>query len=302
MKRWIQILNLAVCLILLVAVIAQGRRLEALQESVDDQLDMLHSQLSGEISSVSYRVEEALEQQARLVEDFSLEPVGIDEEEKALSAQASVTLKAWSPDTAVTLTVNIAGTTQSVSMTSDGQGGYTAQVLLPLEAGRELTLNAQILSQGVTRREDLGAWGDISLLLPLRNSGGGWTGPEYRDGALHSKFSIDIEGRDGNLVSVQEPRFLIYRNGELVQTLDAVKDPYSDTAQDCSFTVDSDDNLWSLECAEGDVIHIRFRCRDEFGLGYDFLFQTWVVGQDDVQYESSAAVQSGSFALELFWE
>lgn len=302
MKNWLQILSLIVCIVLLIMVIAQGRQLEAYQQSMEERIDALQFRMFEEIAKVSNHIDAALEEQNRLVKDFSLEPAGIDREKKSLSVLVSLSLKEWYSDAAVSLAADIAGESQIVSMVSDGQGSYTAQLLLPLERDRELSLNARILSDGRTRQEELGAWGDIAMLLPLQNSGGGWSGPEFMDGVMSSNFTIYLEGRDGKTVSVREPRFLVYRNGELVQTLDAVDDPFSDTAQGYAFTVDTQGNRWQLECEEGDMIDIRFRCYDEFGLGYDFLFMTWATDQDDMYPEDGAGFQSGSSELELFWE
>ena len=56
-----------------------------------------------------------------------------------------------------------------------------------------------------------------------------------------------------------------------------------------------------MACDVGDVIEIRFRCEDEFGLGYDFLFQTWVAEGETADNQASAGGQSGSSLLELYW-
>jgi hypothetical protein len=60
-------------------------------------------------------------------------------------------------------------------------------------------------------------------------------------------------------------------------------------------------HLWQLECAAEDVIDIRFRCRDEYGLGYDFLFATWSADPENVYGQTGAEFQSGSSEVELFW-
>ena len=57
---------------------------------------------------------------------------------------------------------------------------------------------------------------------------------------------------------------------------------------------------WSVACEVGDVIEVRFRCEDEFGLGYDFLFQTWVAEGETADNQASAGGQDGSVPLELY--
>ena len=139
------------------------------------------------------------------------------------------------------------------------------------------------------------------MMLPLRNSGGGWSGPEYREGVMSSQFNITIEGQDAVPGPIQNPQFLTYKNGELVLTQDAVEDPYTSGTNAVCYTVDTENYDWSVACEVGDVIEVRFRCEDEFGLGYDFLFQTWVAEGETADNQASAGGQDGSVPLELYW-
>lgn len=100
---------------------------------------------------------------------------------------------------------------------------------------------------------------------------------------------------------IQEPEFLIYRNGMLAQTLAAVIDPYASASNDVCCTVDTADHRWSMECEEGDVIEIRFFCQDEHGLGYDFLFAVWTPEGETPENQSVAGVSSGLGDLRLTW-
>ena len=159
-----------------------------------------------------------------------------------------------------------------------------------------------ITGGGESRRVDLGGWGDISMLLPLQSSGGGWSGPVYRDGVLSSQFNIAIEGQDNQRPGVIEnPEFQVYRNGELKQTFGAVIDPSAGSSSGVCYTVDTEDHRWSLECDEGDVIEIRFLCQDEFGLGYDWLFANWTPEGEIPENQAAAGVVSGLGDLKLTW-
>lgn len=122
----------------------------------------------------------------------------------------------------------------NVDMKGDGTGIFSGQIFLPVEGNNEVFLCTQISGGGLTTKEELGGWGDLSMLLPLQNSGGGWSGPEYRDGVMSSQFSISIRGFANRMLkvyedqdgpaSVQNPEFYIYKNGELEQTLQAITD------------------------------------------------------------------------------
>ena len=110
-----------------------------------------------------------------------------------------------------------------------------------------------------------------------------------------------IRGEKGTPAPVQNPQFLTFKNGELVQTQEAIEDPYSGASDGRCYTVDTENYEWSVQCDIGDVIEVRFRCEDEFGLGYDFLFQTWVAEGETAENQASAGGQSGSALLELYW-
>lgn len=62
------------------------------------------------------------------------------------------------------------------------------------EGDMRIFLSTQITGGGITQKEDIGGWGNLSMLLPLQNYGDGWSGPKYRDGVMGSQFSISIRG------------------------------------------------------------------------------------------------------------
>ena len=52
----------------------------------------------------------------------------------------------------------------------------------------------------------------------------------------------------------------------------------------------------------GDNIDIRFRCEDEYGLGYDFLFANWVALEETENNTQSAGANYGTNkSLILYW-
>ena len=300
-KNWIQLVTFCLCGILLAVTIIQGKQLGEFRQQMNDQMESLRSSVEYEIRAISNNLEQELEKANQVVEEYKLEPTGITKETHSLLATASVTLKEWREDTEITLLARIGEEEVSVPMTSDGNGLYSCPLSLPLEGNYEVFLEALVAGGGLTKKESLGAWGAVSMLLPLQNSGGGWDGPEYRDGVMSSQFHINIWGRSEMPLPVQNPQFLTFRNGELVQTQDAVEDPRTGGGDGCCYTVDTENYVWSVPYDVGDVIEVRFRCEDEYGLGYDFLFQTWVAEGETAEHQAGAGAQYGSSLLELYW-
>ena len=293
-QHWLSVMNLILTVILLVAVLYQGSQLREFRTQTGDSLDNLRLVVENEASSTLRAVEAKLAAADKQVASYGLTPKGVDAKARALLADVTVELKTWSGDTAVTLLAAVAGETVTTPM-EPGEGGiYTASVSLPLEETTEILLDAEITTDGVTGRESLGGWSDSSMLLPIRYSGSGWEGPTYgEDGLLRSSFSIHLEGQEGSALEVRDPEFRVYRNGEQVQTLAA--------SGNTNFTTPG--GTWSLACDPGDEIEIRFRCRDAYGLGYDFWFANWRVeteaeGPTDHPVQNVASTSAG---LILFW-
>jgi len=300
-KNWMQIVTICLCGILLAVAFVQGKQLNEIQRQMDDRMDNLRDSVEHEIRNISNDIERELEEADKVVAEYVLKPQGIDKKTRSLQATASVTLKEWYEDTEIVLLAKIGGNELSLPMASDGNGSYASQLSLPLEGNHEVFLDALVTGGGLTKKESLGGWGDISMLLPLQNSGGGWGGPEYRDGVMSSQFHITIRGENGTPAPVQNPQFLTFKNGELVQTQEAIEDPYTGASDGRCYTVNTENYEWNVQCDVGDVIEVRFRCEDEFGLGYDFLFLTWVAEGETAENQASAGGQSGSALLELYW-
>lgn len=302
MKRnWMEIIILCLCGLLLIVTIVQGNKLNELQQRMENQIGTLRNDVEREIQNISSNIERELEEANRLVAKYALEPNGIDPDARSLKAVATVTLKEWHEGTEILLVGKIGNEELSLTMTNDGNGEYSCPLLLPISEKGEIFLDVSISSGGVTKKESLGRWGDMTTLLPLRHGGCGWSGPEYRDGVMSSQFNITIAGQNGPPAPVTNPQFLTYRNGELVQTQKAISDPYSSSSDGICYTVDTEDMNWSVECAVGDKIEIRFRCEDEFGLGYDFLFANWVAEGETAENQASAGGANSGALLELYW-
>lgn len=298
--NWIQTVSLLLCLILLAVTLRQNQELQQQQGRLESELRDLRMTMSEELRSISGNVEQAMEEANCSVADYTLEPQEISRERQALLAEVTVSLKEWYPDTQVMLAAEIGEQRSELPMESDGSGSFAAQLAIPLENSCEIALRVHISGGGMTRQEELGIWSDLVMLLPLQNTGSGWEGPYYQDGTMRSDFTIFLEGRDGKTVSVHDPHFLVYKNGELVQRIPAVCDPNYD-ASETAYTVDTQGNRWHLDCEIGDAIDIRFRCEDEYGLGYDFLFANWLAEGETAAGYNGAEYQSGSASVNFYW-
>lgn len=302
MKRdWMQPATLFLCSALLFLNGLQAYRLERYQDEMEQETAYLRHTVEQQADRIASLIRVELEESGQLVEKYDLIPTGIDRENKVLTAQVSVTLKEWYEDTEVTLLATLDGGKSSVELEHDGSGLFKSDLAVPMEENRELVLNAIISRGGQSKQEYLTAWSDLGMLLPLQNSGGGWSGPTYANGVLSSQFHISIEGREAAPGPIKHPEFWVYQNGDLVQTLEAVATSYGTTSKGNDYMIDH----WSLRCAPEDVINIRFRCEDEYGLGYDFLFADWsvqeIAGEVGAASSVAQAYREGSAPLVLFW-
>lgn len=258
-KNWMQIVTLVLCAVLLAVTIVQGRKLEELRGYLDIELSKLENHMDSAISNVDDQVALLLEEAANPIEDFEVEPLYVDKENQTLEANIVLTLKQWSEDTMVDVTAIVGRNTFITRLPINGNGICSGQMAFPLEEQTEVRLEAAVITNGITTRQELTAWTDISGLLPLWNGGGGWSGPYWEGGLLTcDHMEIDICDRDNRSVEVMDPRYHVYCNSELVQELPG---KYQTDMQ--------------IPCQDGDTIEVHFLCKDEFGLNYEFYFLGW---------------------------
>ena len=299
-KNGLQVISLVLNVALLVGLFWVGSEVKELRREAWDQHRNIYNEIDATREQV-HNIRLAQREQTELVEDFHFEPTDLNEETRRLEGTMNLSLRRWAADTDVILLVELNGETWELPMTGES-GTFETVVGLPVTEHGELIFTALITSQGETNREQMMGYGDFSMLLPLQSDGGGWDGPEYRDGVLSSHFNVSVTGRDyQHPGEIRDPKFQVYRNGELVQTIAAVIDPYSGSSNGVNYTVDTEDYRWSLECDEGDIIEIRLCCQDEYGLGYDFLFGNWTVEGEKPEWDSMAGAMSGLGDLELTW-
>ena len=296
-NNWMQLITICLCIALLATVIVQGRQIEAYQQEMKHRLSNLTDSLSREIQYITDDVRRELEEAGRVVEDYGIEVIGLDHENRSLEAEISLRLKRWYEDTEVQLLMTVGEELVNVYPGPEGGGTWSAIVNLPLEGDCYIEAEAIISGGGMTTGERLEAWGNIAMLLPLYQSGGGWSAAEYRDGVMYWDFYIGVGNMDGTFAPVYQPEFRTYRNGQLVHTLPANPYPYGGEMSG-EYAPNRD---WSVACGPGDVIELRFRCVDEFGLGYDFAFQNWLVEEETGEITEGFFSDTDSPELTFFW-
>lgn len=300
-KNWMQLLSLLLSVVLLVLLFKQNQTIKDLQSSLQNVENRMYN-LEDDVRGISGDVTRAMEEAANPILNWEVQPAGIDKENQRLLANVVLEMKTWQEDTVVHLETVVGADQHILALPVNSVGTCSGVMQFPVNEQCEVTLAAVVTSGGVTTREELGGWGDISMLLPLQSDGGGWSGPEYREGVLSSQFDISVTGWDYQQPGeIRDPKFQVYRNGEPVQTFGAVIDPSAGSSSGVCYTVDTEDHRWSLECDEGDVIEIRFLCQDEFGLGYDWLFANWTPEGEIPENQAAAGVVSGLGDLKLTW-
>lgn len=300
-KNGLQIVSLLLSVVLLVLLFKQNQTIEELRYSLQSVENRMYD-LEDDVRGISSDVTRAMEEAANPILDWEVQPAGIDTENQSLLANVVLELKTWQEDTTVNLETVVGAEQHILVLPTDSAGVCSGVMQVPVNEQCEIRLSSVINSGGESQRVDLGGWENISMLLPLRANGGGWSGPVYQDGVLSSQFHITIEGHGYQKPGlIREPEFQIYRNGELAQTFGAVIDPGAGASNAVCYTVDTEDYSWRLECEEGDDIEIRFLCQDEFGLGYDFLFGNWTVEGETPENQSEAGAMSGLGELKLTW-
>ena len=245
-----------------------------------EQVDILQSQL---------------QEEEKLIADCSLEPMGLDLEARALLADVALQLKEWGADTSAVLQVELAGDRVAFPMTAAGDGVFTASVSLPVEQKEDTVPVLTLLAEtgGVTVREDVDNIPRTFDLMPVARGVSGGGSLRWRDGQLllPSGFSFTPYDFADNNITVQEPQFRLYRNGEQVLQEEAMHRAGNPRIPHCYYLRETNEDGRGqeipVEGVPGDIILLTFSCRDEYGLEYEFYIEGWEIGEDDVEnYEA----------------
>ncbi|MBQ2996089.1 MAG: hypothetical protein IJE22_02495 [Oscillibacter sp.] len=303
-KNAFAIASIVLNILLLLMVLRLGGRVEELRSDLRQEIRNVETMVENDLALTVERLDNAIAESEKLHSAWELTPTGVDTANRKLLAEVSVTLKAWSADTTVSLAVTEGDAVRHIPMEGKGSGVFAAAADLFVDGEGAILLAADITTGGVTRREDLGSWGDIAMLLPLQLSSWGGTVPYLQDG------NLVISSRSVELMDAGEPAERIYgaraydtvftvrRNGAVEKTVTG-QETYE--MERYEYWLDS----VFLPAAVGDTVSLSFTCSDAYGLRYEFLLSEWTVQEASGKGNGPMeAVEYGGGRIEptLTWE
>lgn len=262
------------CAALLAVNLWQGKRLAALEQRIIDA----QRNVKDDIQNLEVSLLEREQEADRLVQTWDY-TTSVNMEKRCLSLAVSAVLKEWREDTAAEALWIGDGNSDgqgSAPLTGDGKGTFAGVLEIPLDRGRlEFALDIEIEDGEGQRRENLGGVYDTGELLPVRCTyQGGRTQAEYLKGvftAYECGAELYTKAYPGG-VGTEDHVFRLRRNGEIAAEQAAEQ---GDRGYTCG--------LLTSEAQPGDRMTLTFFCRDENGLGYEFLLQSWIaVAERDV--------------------
>lgn len=274
-KRWdCGKIAVVLCVFLLGLNLWQGTRLIALEQRIFE----VQRHITNDIQDLGSSLLNQVREEERLVQNWNYTS-SVNMEKRCLNLAVSFILKEWKEDTgAELLWAGDGGTVGegSAPLTGDGKGTFTGVLEIPLDRGRlEFTL-ALITRDGEDeRRENLDGVYDTGELLPVQC---GFQGEqvEYLKGVFTVyECEADLYGR----AETEGHVFRLRRNDEIVMEQAAEPGDRSNRYF-CG--------KLSSEAQPGDQMALTFFCRDENGLGYEFMLRNWIaVEERDVARGSS---------------
>lgn len=266
------------CVLLLAVNLWQGKRLENLERRISEAQWNLSAEIKGLESSLYTQAQE----EDKLVQNWYYNS-STNMEKRCLDLTVSVVLKAWREDTAAEALWVGDGNSDgqgSAPLTGDGKGTFTGVLEIPLDRGLlEFALVLVTRDGGDVRRENLGGIYDTAELLPVQCTyQGGRTTAEYMKGIFtaYGRSAELYTKADPGGIETESQVFRLRRNDEIVAEQAAEPEDASNRYSCGKLT---------SEAQPGDRMALTFFCRDENGLGYEFLLQNWVaVAERDVAY------------------
>ena len=281
-KNWMQLLSLLLSVVLLVLLFKQNQTIKDLQSSLQNVENRMYD-LEDEVRGISGDVTRAVEEAANPIQNWEVQPKGIDKENQRLLADVALELKSWQEDTVVHLETVVGADQHILALPVNSVGTCSGVMQFPVNEQCEVTLAAVVTSGGVTTRTDLGGWGDISMLLPVQMHSWGGSVPTYQDGKLLiGQYEGSLEDPNGQAIAGINTRYRLYVNDALVRE-------------------EAECVNWEQACATGDQVKLTLACEDEFGLGYEFLLYAGKCEESGELNEAAAEAGSGGSVPVLNW-
>jgi len=147
-------------------------------------------------------------------------------------------------------------------------GLWEGELTLPVDETSPVTLSLLTEPHTDPTVETLAEYPSMAALLPvvLANHGGEAAYDQAGDGKLYFVHcETNFTDPAGNPVEVKEPRYRVYRNGELALEVSAL---------------DYEIEGKGVDADPGDQMELNLTCRDAYGLSYEFSLRRWEIGPD----------------------
>lgn len=218
-------------------------------------------------------------QSRKPIGDMDLEPVRVDAATHELEADLKLTLRKASADTAVSVETTMGEDTDTTELTAGSDGCYTGRLSFPMDGQGACVVEAVITQSGVTKRETLRRYEDVSTLLPVRLKKYWRVEPKHQEGTLGIQSGVlTTRVYDLDVAGVESGSAAIELRGYCGDTL----------AQVIPGEWDADSGLYStgdleVPCKLGDVLRITILCQDAGGVAYEFTVGRWKVTASGAQ-------------------
>ena len=274
-KNWVALVSVALNLVLIVMVLGMQSSLEGQIRRLSSDVESIEHNVDATLGNVTNRVQRAVEEATKQVKDYELLPTGIDKETQELQAILQVDLSQWQEDTMVMLEAAMGSNKHMMSLPVEN-GTCAGPISIPLNQSSELEMEVVVTSGGVSKREHLGSWADVSMLLPIQRNSWGGSMPDYIDGqVIMNHFDTSVCDQRYAERAVEAPGFRVYLNDQLVLSPAATV-----TKHDRHDSIMYECEPWTLDAEIEDKVKLTFLCEDEYGLGYEFVMQTWIVKEN----------------------
>ena len=279
MKKWLYGAPLALCAVLLAAVLWQNQRFDALHTEISSLTAALEQQ-----AQAASDLREQVEELQRAVPagpaltDWSVTPVSVDPARRELTVRVSVT-----PAEGRDIRVDRAIAHRPDVDPAENQqwpGAYSFDALTDGTVWGELTLPyaeespvafTVVCYEGRERcTQEIARYDSMDALLPVRLAEN-WGEMGYNmsgDGRLYLVHQ-SVTLADGMTADV--PVFRLLKNGAVA--VEAPAEPMQEPGTYSGYP--HLESFGGLPCAAGDRVELRFACRDSYGLSYEFPLHTW---------------------------
>lgn len=282
-RNWLQAGTAVLCIVLLAAVLWQGRRISELERTLSGVQEAVISNADS-TSEQLYDLYSRLEAQRPLVGAFERTGVRVNAEERTLNIAVSavlaleeeaVELRAYPPG------LEYRSYLWSGTAVRDGEGRYTGAVNVPLDPDQPLEFAAFYYEGGQERKVPLGRVDRMAELLPVRLCFA--EGSIHYDEYLHLfswiEWAFAFEDGSGHVAEAEDLTLRVYRNGAL-----AAENAARKNENEAGEYWDGEETV-SVSCVPGDRIEFRLACGDGSGVRYETPIRWWEIGAGPYQAE-----------------